>query len=304
MSTPAVSVVVPTYNAAKYLPDAVQSVLSQSFADAEVIVVDDGSTDDTAAVMSRFGSPVQCVRQENRGVAEARNRGLKHSRGRYVAFLDADDTWLPNKLERQLQALAGGLGQRACYSAYTICNEALEPLAVQRSLRSGSALEDLLLRGNVIGNICTVLCERALFTGVGGFDADLSQCADWDMWIRLAPVTEFLYLDEPLVNYRQHGASMSRRPDLLERDSLRVLEKGFGLPTVPAAVRTRRRAAYGRNYMVLAGTYFHARRYRDFIRCLVRALPLDPWQMGYLARFPGRVMRRRRQGTRPLGQWC
>jgi hypothetical protein len=96
---------------------------------------------------------------------------------------------------------------------------------------------------------------------------------------------------------------MSRRPELLERDSLRVLDRGFSLPAVPAAVRAQRRIAYGRNYMVLAGTYFHAGRYRDFMRCLVRAIPLDPRQMGYLASFAGRVMRRRLQGTRPLGQW-
>jgi glycosyltransferase involved in cell wall biosynthesis len=300
---PVVSVVIPSYNAARYLAAAVDSALNQSFRDVEVIVVDDGSTDDTAAVMSRFASPVQYLHQENRGVAEARNQGIKASRGRYVAFLDADDTWTPEKLYRQVAALAGALGQRACYSAYTVCSDALEPLAVQRSRRYGSTLEDLLLRGNVIGNICTVLCDRALFAEVGGFDPDLSQCADWDMWIRLATLTEFVYLDEPLVNYRQHGSNMSRWPNLLERDSLRVLEKGFSLAEVPAAVRARRRAAFGRNYMVLAGTYFHARRYRDFVRCLLRALPRDPWQLRYLVSVPSRFIRRRWDGTRPVGQW-
>jgi hypothetical protein len=160
-----------------------------------------------------------------------------------------------------------------------------------------------LLRGNVVGNICSVLCERALFAEVGGFDPDLSQCADWDMWIRLATATEFLYLDQPLVNYRQHASNMSRRPDLLERDSLHVLDKGFRLPSVPAALRAQRRAAFGRNYMVLAGTYFHASRYRDSLRCVLRALALEPGQLRYLASFPSRSMRRRVAGTRPVGQW-
>src|SRR5262249_30613402 len=156
---------------------------------------------------------------------------------------------------------------------------------------------------NVIGNICSVLCERSLFDAVGGFDEELSQCADWDMWIRIATQTDFVYVDEPLVNYRQHGANMSRRPELLERDSLRLLTKGFDLPALPSTVRARRRLAFGRNYMILAGTYFYAQRYADFIRCVLRALPLDPRQIGYLVAYPFRSVRRRYEGTRPIGQW-
>jgi glycosyltransferase involved in cell wall biosynthesis len=297
-----VSVVIPAYNSARYISTAVESALAQSLRDCEIIVIDDGSTDHTREIIARFGSSVRYVAQRNAGVAVARSRGIQESQGHYIGFLDADDTWLPTKLERQVMALSQSPA-RACYTAYTICDRALRPLAVQRSLRHGPMLDDLLLRGNVVGNICSVLCDRALFSMVGGFDPILSQCADWDMWIRLATVTDFLYLDEPLVNYRQHGSSMSRRPELLERDSLRVLEKGFSLPGVPAAVRERRREAFGRNYMVLAGTYFHARRYRDFLRCVFRALPMDPWQLTYLASFPGRLIRRGLTRTRPVGQW-
>ena len=96
---------------------------------------------------------------------------------------------------------------------------------------------------------------------------------------------------------------MSRDPTLLERDSVRVLEKAFGLPDVPASLRARRGAALGRNYMVLAGTYFYAGRYRDFLRCAVRAVSLDLAQLGYLAAFPKRAVRRRMRGERPVGQW-
>jgi glycosyltransferase involved in cell wall biosynthesis len=303
MTAPAVSVVIPVYNAAAYLPAAVESVLGQSFKDTELIVVDDGSTDGTPEVLSQYGPRVRYLRQDNRGVAEARNRGIAQSRGRYVAFLDADDTWVLEKLDRQIGALAGAVEYRACYGAYAACDEQLQPLAVQRSVRLGSALEDLLLRGNVVGNPGSVLCERSLLAVIGGFDPELGQCADWDMWIRLATVTEFLYLDEPLVNYRQHALNMSRRPDLLERDSLRVLEKGFGLPAIPVGVAARRRAAFARNYMVLAGSYFHAGWYRDFVRCILRAIPLDPWQLRYVASFPRRLVRRRLEGARPVGQW-
>ncbi len=300
---PTVSVVIPAYNAARYVEDAVDSVLGQTFRDVEVLVVDDGSTDGTEAVLSRYGNAIRYLRQENRGVSAARNRGIQESTGRYVAFLDADDMWFPEKLDRQIAALESSGQHRACYSAHVICTEALTPLAVQRSVRHGSTLEDLLLRGNVVGTPSSVLCERSLFSIVDRFDPRLSQCADWDMWVRLATITEFLYLDEPLVTYRQHGSNMSADPALLERDSVRVLEKAFELPSVPHQVRAARRTVFARNYMVLAGTYFYAHRYPDFVRCAVRAVSLDAGQLGCLMAFPGRLAARWVNGGRPAGQW-
>ncbi|HXG94351.1 MAG TPA: glycosyltransferase [Blastocatellia bacterium] len=289
-----VSVVIPTFNSARYVVDAVESVLSQSFRDFEIIVVDDGSTDETEDVMRRYESKVRYIRQANGGVARARNRGIEEARGQYVAFLDADDTWFADKLERQMAALASHPQYRVCYTAFTMVDSELAPLGTVRSSRVGSTLEDLLLRGNVIGSICTVLCERSLFETVGGFDAALSQCADWDMWVRLAAHTEFLYLDEPTVTYRQHDANMSRNAPLLERDSLTVLEKGFAMQAVPDSIKAKRRAAFARNYMVLAGTYFHAHLYRDFLRCAVRAVSMDAKQLAHIAAFPLRVMKRSR----------
>jgi len=290
---PEVSVIIPTYNSVRYLTEAVDSVLAQTFQDLEVLVIDDGSTDGTERVMRLYGPPVRYFRQENRGVAVARNRGIEESSGRYIAFLDADDTWYPHKLERQLAALESHRECRACYSAYLLVDQDLTPLTVHRSKRQGSTLEDLLTIGNVVGCV-SVLCERSLLAVVGGFDMTLSQCADWDMWVRLSALTEFLYLDEPLVMYRQHGANMSRNVALLERDSLRVLEKGFAMPDLPNSLRARHRAAFALNYMVLAGSYFRAHRYRDFARCAARAVALDLRQVSYLVAFPARVVARLR----------
>lgn len=291
---PEVSVVVPTYNSAQYIGEAVDSILAQGFKDCEVLVIDDGSTDETRAIMRGYGPLVRYVYKENGGVSTARNRGIAESRGRYVAFLDADDTWLPDKLERQLRALSENPGCRASYSAFTVCDRDLSPIQVRPSKRQGSVLEDLLCYGNVVGTPSTVLLERSLFEAVGGFDAEMSQCADWDMWVRLASHTDFLYLDEPLAAYRQHDANMSLNASLLERDSVRVLEKGFELPAITPSLRARRRAAFAHNYMVLAGTYFQARLYRDFVRCAARSLALDIRQGAYLAAFPIRLVSRLR----------
>jgi len=289
---PEVSVIIPSYNSAKFLTDAVGSVLSQSFQGFELLVIDDGSTDETGEVIKRYGRRVTYILQSNAGVAAARNRGIKGSRGRYVAFLDADDTWHPGKLEAQIRALRENPGYRACYTAFTVVDANLTPVKVTRSNRQAGSIEDLLLRGNVIGSICSVLCERSLFETVGDFDRSLSQCADWDMWVRMSAFTEFLYLDVPLVTYRQHAANMSRNAPLLERDSLRVLRKGFDMPHVENRLRSRRRQAFARNYMVLAGTYFHARRYGDSVACAARAIAMDPWQFGRLTGFPFRALGR------------
>jgi glycosyltransferase involved in cell wall biosynthesis len=288
----AVSVVIATYNSARYLPEAIESVLAQSFTDRELIVVDDGSTDDTQTVLRRFGSHLVSLSQANLGVSAARNRGLTRCLGQYIAFLDADDTWAPEKLECQIEAMQAYPGHGAYFSAFTRAACDLAPLSVHRSQRSTVSLEDLLLSGNVIGSPCTVIARRALLDLAGGFDLNLSQCADWDMWVRLAGYTDFLYVDRPLATYRQHDANMSRDPALLERDSIRVLEKGFAMAQLEAGVRSRRRRAFARNDVVLAGCYFHAGRHRDAVRCLKRAASLDVRECRRAALFPCRLARR------------
>jgi glycosyltransferase involved in cell wall biosynthesis len=290
---PEVSVIIPAYNSAHFLPAALDSVLAQTYRNLEILVIDDGSTDDTEAVMRGYGPPVRYLRQVNGGVASARNRGIQESRGRYVAFLDADDTWHSHKLQRQLEELARRPECRLCYSAFTLVRSDLTPLGTRRSVRHASALEDLLLRGNIVGSICTVVCERSLLKASHQFDPALSQCADWDMWVQLATLTDFLYVDEPLVTYRQHTMNMSRNAPLLEHDSLRVLEKGFANPALPPTLVKRRRRALGRNYTVLAGTYFHAKQYRDCLRCAAFALALDCRQALYLVAFPLRTAKRK-----------
>jgi len=288
--TPLVSVIIPAYNAAPFLGAAIESVLSQTVTDSEIVVVDDGSTDGTDTVVRGYGDRVRYLRQENAGVSRARNRGIDESRSPWVAFLDADDVWLPQKLERQLDGVGRAPRYGACYSAYFVADDQLRVLGRGGSERRGPLLEDLLLRGNVVGAV-SVLCRRELFSMVGGFDPGFSQCADWDMWIRLAQVTEFLYLEEPLVVYRRHASSMSGGAELLERDSRRVLERAFARPELPPALRAYRRRSLARNYVVLSGRYLHAGRIGAALRCGARGLALDPRECGHLLRYPQRRLR-------------
>ena len=283
-----ISVVTPAFNAAPYLGQAIDSVLAQSTGDLELIVVDDGSTDETARVAAARGSRVRYIYQSNQGVAAARNRGLDACRGDLVGFLDADDTWMPDKVKKQLEALTAAPQARMCYTARLVTDHDLKPLSIELSPRKASALEDLLLLGNVVGSPSSPLMERRLLLEVGGFDPTCSHCADWELWIRLARKTEFLYLPEPLVTYRQHEGNMSRQIATLERESHDLLDAAFNDPELPRAMKALRAKSLGRNWMVLAGCYFNAGRYGDFGRCAARALLMDPLQVKRLLSFPHR----------------
>ena len=288
---PLVSVVIPAYNAASFIDASVGSVLAQSFRDLEIVVVDDGSTDATADRVRAFGQRVRLVRQTNRGVSAARNAGVSLAQGRYVAFLDADDAWQPAKIDRQIEALRRHGDCGACYTAIQIADAQMRPFAEQRSADGIVSRAALLVRGNVVtGSASAVLCEKDAIVAAGGFDEQLSLCADWDAWVRLAERTRFAYVDEPLVVYRRTGASMSCNPKVLERDTLLLLRKAFS--TCPGS-RSLRARAYGRQYRVLAGSYLRSGHRAAALRCLARAAGSDPRQLLYALAMPWRAARRR-----------
>jgi len=208
MSAPVVSVVIPTYNYGRYLGQAIDSALIQASGDLtlEVIVVDDGSTDDTAGVVERFGSAVRYERQENRGPSAARNRGIAEARGDFVAFLDADDHWLPGKLALQLRELSVRADTAGVHSAFIVQLPSGETGRVGRYWRQPGhhpTFRDLL-RGNSI-NMSTVLIRRETLASVGPFDESLRTAEDWDLWLRLFLAGHRLhYMATPLALTRHH----------------------------------------------------------------------------------------------------
>jgi glycosyltransferase involved in cell wall biosynthesis len=289
---PLVSVVIPAYNAETYIGSAVESVLAQTFRNFELIVVDDGSSDSTAARLEAYGDALRCLRQPNSGVSRARNRGIEASRGRLVAFLDADDVWLPEKLDKQASLLGIRKDCRVCYTAVIVADATLRPMATEHGPDGAVTGLDLLLRGNVVpGSASSVICERNLLSETGAFDPSLSLCADWDLWLRLAARTRFAAVDEPLVVYRRSPGSMSGNPRVLERDTLALLAKAFSKRDAPD--RDVRARAYGRQYLVFSGSYLQAGLYRDALRCLARSIHHDPRQCLYALALPARAARRR-----------
>jgi glycosyltransferase involved in cell wall biosynthesis len=285
-----VSVVIPAYNCARYIEAAVQSALAQTHQNLEVVAIDDGSKDETLRVLESVADArLRVISQPNAGVSVARNNGVAQSSGDYLAFLDADDEWLPQKLEKQLTAMQSENAQWS-YTSLQLINDAGDELEIQHSPRVGDLLEDLMLRGNVVSTPSSVVVERKLWNQSGGFDPDLSHSADWDLWIRLARLSPATYVREPLVRYRWHETNMSRNARLLESDTLRCLNKAFEQEN--SALKNARYKALARQWMVIAGCYFQAGEKKDFARCAREAVCLDPRQGARLLSYPlRRVMR-------------
>jgi glycosyltransferase involved in cell wall biosynthesis len=205
-----ISAIIPAYNAELYIAKAIESCLSQTYAPHEIIVIDDASTDGTAAIAESFPPPVRVIRlAENMGVAVARNRGVAASTGDWIAFLDADDWFLPEKLERQRHCALESPQAMLIYTDYQIIGSGgshsrgrfFWPHELWPLLRCRNGL-----------NLCSVLLRRDAFDSVGGFNSDYRTAQDWDLWLRLAfrySVKSFAAVPEPLVVYRSVAGSLS-----------------------------------------------------------------------------------------------
>jgi glycosyltransferase involved in cell wall biosynthesis len=291
---PTVAAVIPVYNGGAFVAEAIESVLGQTHPVAECIVVDDGSTDPTAEIVARFGGRVRLIRQANSGVATARNRGAAAASARYVAFLDADDAWAPEKLERQLAA-AGELERPGLVLCDLALFDDVTGAALGRAaMRPGpGTLRDMVLFEGVETVSCssTALLERALFDALGGFDPALSQSADWDLLARALLAGPVVSVPEPLARYRVHGASMSRNVALLEHDMTRAFAKLFARDDLPPDVRDIRRRAEANLHRMLAGSYFRRRAARGFVRNTARSIARDPAALRWYAALPARRAR-------------
>ncbi len=218
-----VSAVIPTFNHARYVCEAVESALAQRDVAMEVIVVDDGSTDDTALRLSAYQNRIQSIRQENQGLSAARNAGIQASRGDWIAFLDADDLWHPLKTFVQIHAavrarsgvcVIGSLSAREL-PAVLDPQPAVEPLDVRTLL--------LKTRFGPSGAIV----KRECLEKIGGFDVQLGPASDRDLWLRLAAEFPTVRVLSPCWWYREHAGQMSKNASKMEADYDKVLEKFF-----------------------------------------------------------------------------
>jgi glycosyltransferase involved in cell wall biosynthesis len=212
-TSPRVSVVIPAFNRAYCVADAVESVLAQTFKDFEIIAVDDGSSDGTAEVLEKFGGQVRVIRQENRGVSAARNTGIRAARGSWVAFLDSDDRWHADKLERQLSAL----DKYSAKICFTRCiNTQKETLQDIEFIPFTSREPEVLYVQNPADSICpsprhpliqTMVAEKTILEQAGGFDESYHAAEDAELIFRLSFLSGFIYINRPLATIFENSVN-------------------------------------------------------------------------------------------------
>jgi glycosyltransferase involved in cell wall biosynthesis len=250
MDSKRISVVIPTYNYGHFVTEAVDSVLAQTAPPLEVIVVDDGSKDDTRQRLARYGDRIRYIYQENQGLSAARNTGIRAAQGEYIALLDSDDVWHPRKLEVQahylarhpevgLLASADIMDRSGGWPAVEAADPAPQPIR----------FEDLVIKARFVPS--GVVIRQDCFRAAGLFDTELRSTEDRDMWIRIARQFPVVKLRVPLVWYRVHGGNMSYVATRMEENGLKVLRKAFrtGAPRLSVRLQALSHIAYSVSYL-------------------------------------------------------
>lgn len=283
------SAVIPAYNQERYIGEAIESVLAQTI-DVELVVVDDGSTDRTAEVARSYG--VRVLQQDNKGVSAARNAGARATSGDVIAFLDSDDVWLPQKLERQLALLSEDASAGLAHCAVQDIGPDGDPLSAHSNGLSGWVADELLLleRPVILGGGSGLAVRRSVYEQVGGFVHELSTSADWYFFFCVAKDHPVVFDEQPGVLYRRHGGNMSSNVARMERDMLAAFSAAFAAP----GFQHLRRQSYGNLHRVLAGSYMNVGDRRKAVEHGVRSALLTPRNTLNMAGYPLRRLRRSR----------
>lgn len=274
---PTISVIIPTHNRSDLLPLTLESVLVQTYPNLEIIVVDDGSTDNTAEIIAPYTGRVMYLRQANKGPGAARNTGIQHASGDYLTFLDDDDLIMPEKLARQAQLLAAKPEAGVVYCGFYTMDESGNYLDKAWSLPEGAILKELIC-GDFIWTGAPLI-RRHCLEQVGQFDESLLTSQDWDMWLRLAQAGfYFACIREPLGAYRIHpGSRVMTKFSLVEHTTLAVMDKAFADPRLPAEVVAIKNQAYGGVRFWISCQYYEEGIWAEAQRHLAATLALRPY---------------------------
>jgi len=267
---PLVSVIIPTFNRSRFFKEAIDSALAQTYSHIEIIVIDDGSTDNTKEIVKSFGKKVRYVYQNHSELPATRNKGLGLAKGKYVAFLDDDDVWFSQKIEKEVAYLESHPNLGFIFSAAHIVDENGQKIE-SRALENTTPLTfKNLYNWNMIISPSVTLIRKECFDHVGMFDEDLIQSCDYDMWLRIAQEYKFDYLEAYLTNYRMHSKSLSK-----DLDRRATFHKMIFLKADIGRNKTWRqtRIRIARSYYFIAEQHYHnkdsMKAFRKFIEAII-----------------------------------
>ena len=276
------SVIIPAYNYARFLPQAINSALQQTHREIEVIVVDDGSTDDTSEIVAalvRCDSRVRYVYQANAGLSAARNNGINCARHDYVGFLDADDIWLPEFLSRVMETFARLPTEFAIVACHAIYIDGdgrrLNTKRLDAKMAEEVLCRDIILKTRFSPS--AVVVRKAAFSEVGNFDVTLRSSEDRDMWLRIAARHRVHFLPEQLVLIRRHPGNMSKHADRMKLNGRRVINKAWAARWVPHRCAGFWLKVLSFHFYQAAWMYHDERRRGCAVRHLVKSLLFWPW---------------------------
>jgi glycosyltransferase involved in cell wall biosynthesis len=272
-----VSVIIPAYNKSDYTCRTVDSVLAQTYPQIEIVVVDDGSTDDTRQRLEAYGGRIRYVYKKNGGACSARNEGIRQAKGEYLAFLDCDDLYLPAKIEHGVQYLQGHPEAGFVHTkAYTM-DQHDKVVGVYERLagRRDGWIADRLILGNFVCN-STVVARRSCVEKAGSFDESMFMPADWDMWLRLAEQAPAGYIDEPLTKYRITDNYVFKNLEKAQQEEEVVIRKYFARNLQAGRVEKK---VLSNLHMRFSQCYVlkdDSRRVREELK---QALAYNPWNI-------------------------
>lgn len=251
-----ITIVIPAYNASEFISETINSVLNQTLESIEVIVVNDGSIDNTEKVVSGFSDDrIRLISIKNKGVSNARNVGYSEAKGSYVAFLDADDVWLQDNLESKLQLLEDHPSVGLVHSDGEVIDKESKPTGEIKSGKSGNLLESLLLwDGTNIPAPSSILVRKNVIEKVGGFDTRLSTAADQEFFFRVANIFEIARVEKVTWNYRVHDLNMHQNIMHMEKDHIRAYQIAHENGLFKS--RAFRSRCFARMYFILAGSWW------------------------------------------------
>lgn len=263
---PTISIIITTYNAEFTILETIKSVLEQTFSDFELIVIDDGSTDRTIELVHSIADErVRLFSYENGGVAVARNRGISHATGDFIAFLDHDDLWTSDKLELQLTALQQHQEAGVAYSwSLSFMDEKKESFYVDEHILFEGDVYEQFLVSNFIISASNPLIRKQAIESVGEFDPLVPGVDDWDYWIRLAAQWPFAVVPKPLLLYRQSPQAQSCNIEMMEKHTFIVIEKAF--QSAPLELQYLKKKSLCRADIYLAGMYLYRNTGADKVK--------------------------------------